>query len=109
MRPLRPHLLNLLWAPHKLISRVIVDEGKLDEFPALLLVKDSKQEVVENTVLDVWQLSVDKSLSQEEVDQGGLVVWVPQSSQALEDAGDAQVVVGVAVDDKKEHEHHCLW
>lgn len=35
------------------------------------------------------------------MDQGGLVVWVPQSSQALEDAGDAQVVVAAAVDDKR--------
>lgn len=82
----------------------------MDEFPALLLVKDSKQEVVENTVLDVWQLSADESLCQEELDQGGLVVWVPQSSQALEDAGDAQVVVAAAVDDKKEeYGHRCLW
>lgn len=40
---------------------------------------------------------MDKSLLQEEVDQGGLIVWVPQLSQAFEDASDAQVVVSVPV------------
>lgn len=38
---------------------------------------------------------MDKSLLQEEVDQGGLIVWVPQLSQAFEDASEAQVVVSV--------------
>lgn len=44
---------------------------------------------------------MDKSLLQEEADQGGLVVRVPQGSQALEDARDSQVVMSVAVNDKQ--------
>lgn len=40
---------------------------------------------------------MDKSLLQEEVDQGGLIALVPQLSQAFEDASDAQVVVSVPV------------
>lgn len=44
---------------------------------------------------------MDKSFLQEEADQGGLVVGVTQVSQALQDAGDAQVVVGVTVNDKQ--------
>lgn len=38
---------------------------------------------------------MDESLLQEEADEGGLVVTVPQGPQALQDAGDAQVVVSV--------------
>lgn len=64
-------------------------------------VEDGKNKVVENTVLDIWEFSFDESLLQEEVDQGGLVVRVPQGSQAFEDAGDAQVVMSVAVNDKQ--------
>lgn len=90
-----PQLLKFLRAPDELVLAVIAGIGKLHQFPALTLVKDSKQEVVESTALDIWKCMVDKSLLQEEVDQGGLVVWVPQLSQALEDASDAQVVVSV--------------
>lgn len=47
---------------------------------------------------------MDKSLLQEESDQGGLVVRIPQGSQALEDARDSQVVMSAAVNDKqKQH------
>lgn len=35
------------------------------------------------------------------MDQRVLVVSVPQGSQALQDAGDAQAVVGVTVSDKQ--------
>lgn len=80
---------------------VIVEIGKLDESPALLLVKDSKHKVVENTVLNIWEFSVDESLLQEEEDQWGLVVREPQGSEALEDAGDSQVVMGFAVNDRQ--------
>lgn len=65
----------------------------------MLLVKDGKQEVVESTFLDIWESLVDKSLLQEEVDQGGLIMRVPQLSQAFEDASDAQVVVSVPVNE----------
>lgn len=91
--------MKLLRAPDKLVLAVIAGIGKLHQFPALILVEDSKQEVVESTVLDIWECMVDKSLLQEEVDQGGLVVWVPQLPQALEDASDAQVVVSVPVNE----------
>lgn len=101
MRQPRPHHLNFLWAPYKLVFTVIVEIGKLDETPALPHVEDGKNKVVENTVLDIWEFSFDESLLQEEVDQGGLVVRVPQGSQAFEDAGDAQVVMSVAVNDKQ--------
>lgn len=97
----RPHRLNFLWAPHKLIFTVIVQIGILDEPPALSLIEDSEQKVVENAVLDLWELSVDESLLQEEADQGGLVVRVPQGSLALQDTGDAQAVVSVTVKDKQ--------
>lgn len=36
---------------------------------------------------------MDEGLFQEEADQRSLVVAVPQGSQALQDAGDAQVVM----------------
>lgn len=97
IRQPRPHPLNFLWAPHKLIFTVIVQIGKLDETPALPLIKDSKHKVVENAVLDIWEFSVDESLLQEEADQRGLVLRVPQGSLALQDAGDAQVVMSVTV------------
>lgn len=93
----RPQLLNFLWAPHKLVSRRIVQKGKLDETPALSLIEDSKHEVAEDTVLDVWKLFLDERLLQKEADQRGLIVTVSQGSQALQDAGDAQVVVCVTV------------
>lgn len=88
-------------APHKVAFEVIVAVGKLDQLPALLLVEDSKQEVVKSAVPDAWESLVDKSLLQEEADQGGLVVLVPQRSQALEDASDAQVVMGLPVEGEK--------
>ena len=93
--------MNFLWAPHKLVFTVIVQIGELDEIPTLSLIEDRKHKVAENTILDLWQLSVDEGLLQEEVHQGGLVVRVPQGSQALQDTGDAQVVVSVTVNDKK--------
>lgn len=65
------------------------------------LIEDRKHKVVEHTILDLWQLSVDEGLLQEEAHQVGLVVRVPQGSQALQDAGDAQAVVSVTVNDKK--------
>lgn len=99
LRPPRPQRLNFLRAPYELIFTVVVQVGKFDETPALLLVFDCKNKVVENTFPDVWELSVDKSLLQEEADQGGLVVIVSQGSKTLKDAGDAQVVMSVAVDD----------
>lgn len=98
-RRLGPQPLKFLRAPDKLVLAVIAEIGEFHQFPALILVEDSKQEVVESTVLDIWECMVDKSLLQEEADQGGLVVWVPQRSQALEDASDAQVVVSVPVNE----------
>lgn len=78
---------------------VIVQIGKLDETPAFFLIEDSKHKVVENTVLDIWEFPFDECLLQEELDQGGLVVTVPQGSLALQDAGDAQAVMSVTVID----------
>lgn len=101
LRPPRPQRLNFLRAPYKLILTAIVQVGKFDKTPALLLVFDCKNKVVENTFPDFWELSVDKSLLQEETDQGGLVVNVPQGSKTLKNAGDAQVVMSVAVDNKQ--------
>lgn len=43
---------------------------------------------------------MDEGLLQEEVDQGRLIVAVPQGSQALQDAGDAQVVMSSSVNDE---------
>lgn len=91
--------MKFLRAPDKLVLAVIAGKGKLHQFPALFLVKDSKQEVVESAVPDIWECMVDKSLLQEEADQGDLVVWVPQLSQALDDTSDAQVVVSVPVNE----------
>lgn len=102
-KPLRPHHLNFPWAPYKLVFMVIVHIGILDETPAFLLIEDSKHKVVENTVLDTLELSIDESLLQEEADQGGLVVRVTQGSLALQDAGDAQVVVTVTVNEKEDY------
>lgn len=76
---------------------VVVQIGKSDETPALVLIEDSEHKVIENAVLDIWEFTVDEGLLQEEVDQRGLVVRVPQGSQALQDAGDAQVVMSVSV------------
>lgn len=94
---LQPDVLDFFRAPYKLIFTVVVQVGELDETPALPLVEDGKQKVVEDAVLDVWEFSVDESLLQEEAHQGGLVVRVSQGSQTLEDAGDAQVVMPVTV------------
>lgn len=66
-----------------------------------MFVEDGKHKVVEHTVLNVRKFAVDEGLDQEEADQGGLVLWKPQGSQALEDAGDAQVVMGAAVGEKQ--------
>lgn len=93
----RPHHLNFLWTPYKLILIVVVHIGKLDELPALFLIPDSKQKVAENTFLDIWEFSINESLLQEEADQRGLVVSVPQGPLALQDAGDAQVVMSASV------------
>lgn len=95
-----PPPLEFLWAPHKLVVRIVVEKGKLDELPAALFVEDGKHKVVEHAVLDVRESALDEGLGQEEADQGGLVLREPQGSQALEDAGDAQVVVGAAVGKK---------
>lgn len=73
----------------------------MNEFPALVLIKDGEQKVVEDALFDIWKFSVDQSLLQEEANQWGLVVGISQSSQALQDAGDAQVVVSVTINDKK--------
>lgn len=94
-------------APDEVVFEVIVAVGKLDQFPALLLVEDSEQEVVKSAAPDVWESLVDKSLLQEEADQGGLVVLVPQRSQALEDASDAQVVMSVPVEGEKADSWLC--
>lgn len=96
---LRPQHLDFLWAPHKLIFRFVFQVGELDEVPPLILVKDSEQEVVEDTLFDIWKPVMDQSLLQEEVDQRRLVVAISQSSQALQDAGDAQVVVSATAND----------
>lgn len=55
---------------------------------------------MEDTVPDLRQFSMDEGLLQEEVDQGRLIVAVPQGSQALQDAGDAQVVMSSSVNDE---------
>lgn len=68
----------------------------------MLLIKDSKHKVAEDTVFDIRKFSLYESLLQEEADQRGLVVGIPQGSQALQDAGDAQVVMGVTVGDKQQ-------
>lgn len=65
-----------------------------------MLSNDSEDEVVEGTFLHIVQLAFDKSLLLEDADQWGLVVGKPQSSQALQDAGDAQVVVCVSAMNK---------
>lgn len=70
--------------------------GKLEKLFALSLIEDSKQEVAEGAVFDTGKFSIDESLFQEEANEGDLVVTVSKSSQALQDAGDAQVVVRVA-------------
>lgn len=77
--------------------------GIFQEVPALFPIEHGKQEVVEETLLDVGKLSVHQSLLEEEVHQRGLVVAETQSSQALQNARDAQVVVGVAVVDKRQN------
>jgi len=92
MRPC-PQRLDFLWAPHKLVFRIVVQKGKLDEFPALFLIEHGEHKVVEDAVFNKWKLSVDESFCQEEADQRGLVVKVTQGSQALQYAGDAQVVM----------------
>lgn len=90
-----------LWAPHKLVFRLIVGIGKPNETPALPLIEDSEHKVVEYAVLDTGKLFFDESFLQEEAYQRVLVVREPQGSQALQDAGDAQAVVGVPVSDKQ--------
>ena len=67
----------------------------------MLLITDSKHKVVEDTVFDILKFSMDESLRQEEADEGGLVVGIPQGSQALQDACDAQVVMSVTVNEKR--------
>lgn len=69
--------------------------GKLEKLPAFLLIENSKQEVAQGAVFDPRKFNVDQSLFQEEPNQRDLVVTVPKSPQALQDAGDAQVVVCV--------------
>lgn len=65
-----------------------------------MLINDSKDEVVEHALLHIVQVAFDKSFFQEEADEWGLVMGEPQSAQALQDAGDAQVVVCVSAMDK---------
>lgn len=72
---------------------IVFQIGKPNEFPALSPVEDSKHKVVQDTVLDIGEFSESECLPQEELDQRGLVVVEPQDPQALQDAGDAQVVV----------------
>lgn len=91
-----PPPLNFLWAPDKLVL-IIVEKSKLDEISAALFVEHSENKVVEYTVLDVGESAVDQGLCQEEMDQWDLVMREAQGAQALEDAGNAQVVVSVAV------------
>lgn len=74
---------------------VVVIVGELEKLPAFLLIENSKHEVAQGTVFDLLKFTVDQSLFQEEPNQRDLVVTVTKSSQALQDAGDAQVVVCV--------------
>lgn len=91
-----PPPLKFLWAPDKLVA-IVVQKSKLEEIPAALFVEHSKHKVVEYALLDVGELAIDQGLSQEEADQWGLILREAQCAQALQDAGDAQVVVSVAV------------
>lgn len=65
------------------------------------LIQDSEHKVVEYTVPDAWKLFIVESFFQEEANQRVLVVRVSQGAQALQDAGDAQAIVGVTVSDKQ--------
>lgn len=65
-----------------------------------MFVEHGKHKVAEHTILDVGESAVDQGLRQEEADQWCLVLREAQRAKALEDAGDAQVVVSVAVDRK---------
>lgn len=93
---LEPQPLDFPRAPHKLFFGVVFEEGKPDELLALPFIEDGEHKVVEDAVSDMRKFSADQSLIQEEVNQGGLVVTVSQGSQALQDASDAQVVMGAA-------------
>lgn len=68
--------------------------------PALNLIENSEHKVVEYTVPDMWKVFLFKSFLQEEENQRVLVVREAQGSQALQDAGDAQAVVGVTANKK---------
>lgn len=65
-----------------------------------MFVEHGKHKVAEHTILDVGESAFDEGLRQEEVDQWCLVLREAQRAKALEDAGDAQVVVSAAVDRK---------